>query len=80
MRFSLHVPQLPERSPQLAATLVIYVRETVAWESKQLVRDLEQEEMADEEVLNRLSAKWWELAAAFVHAGRVHYLFKSVVG
>ncbi|MDX1686927.1 MAG: hypothetical protein R3248_03000 [Candidatus Promineifilaceae bacterium] len=80
MNFSLHVPQPPEQPPQPASTPVIYVRERVVWEYKEVVRDLDQEGMPDEEALNRLGEEGWELSAAFVHAGRACYLFKRVAG
>ncbi len=79
MSFSLHV-QPPEDVPQPASMPVIYVRERVVWEYKQLVRDPEQEGMPDEEALNRLGEEGWELATVFVHAGRAYYLFKRVAG
>lgn len=80
MSFVLHEPHPPKQPPQSAATPFVYVREPVVWEYKQMVRDLEQEGMADEEALNRPGAEGWELAAAFVHVGSAYYLFKRVAG
>ena len=80
MSFSLHVPQPPEQPPEPTTTPFVYVKEPVVWEYKQLIRDLDSEGIPDDEALNCLGAEGWELAAAFVHAGRAHYLFKRVAG
>lgn len=78
MSFQLHDPHPPEAASQPVATPFIYVTEPLTWEYKQVMRDLEREGVANEDVLNRLGGEGWELAAAFIYAGRAYYLFKRV--
>lgn len=78
MTVMLHpfTPQPPEEPQQDVPTPSVYVTEALAWEYKQLARDLEEEGLPDEEALNRLGAEGWELAAVVTHGGAAAYIFK----
>lgn len=71
-------PFTPQEPPQDVPTPSVYVTEALAWEYKQLARDLEEEGLPDEEALNRLGADGWELAAVVMHGGTAVYIFERL--
>lgn len=57
---------------------VVYVRETVRWEYKQIVRDLEKESPPDEAELNALGAEGWEMSGVVQKPPLAYFHFKRL--
>lgn len=72
-------PSVPEEPVQPGPAPIIYVREPVRWEYRQLIRELDREGLLDEAALNQMGAEGWELAAALTHGSQAYYVFKRVL-
>jgi hypothetical protein len=70
-------PELPPEPPVLP---MVYVKQAVVWEYRQLTRDLAKEKTPTEEELNELGQDGWELAGVLNESGQVHFYFKRMVG
>jgi hypothetical protein len=57
---------------------MIYVQETIAWEYKQITRNLSKEAVLSEAELNTLGAEGWELAGILTNAKIAHYYLKRL--
>lgn len=69
--FSEPAPQAP------APTLMVYVKEPVQWEYKQIIRDLQAGEKAPtEQELASLGQEGWELTGAFSLFTQLFFYFK----
>jgi len=59
---------------------MIYVERQLKWEYKQVVRDLETEQLLDEAELNALGAEGWEMSGIAQQASAVLFYFKRTIG
>ncbi len=57
---------------------MVYVREKLAWEYKQVLRDLSREAALSEAELNELGTGGWEMAGVFTRGDAVVYYFKRL--
>jgi hypothetical protein len=64
----------------LVPSPIVYVDENLAWEYKQLVRNLAKEKAPSEDELNALGADGWELAGIFTDSPFVYFYFKRLAG
>lgn len=60
MNYMLIPPREPQQEP--VRPPMIYVEKRLIWEYKQIVRNLETEQLLDEAELNELGKEGWELA------------------
>jgi hypothetical protein len=58
---------------------MIYIKESVKWEYKQITRDLEKEGPLSEEELNALGAEGWEMSGVAQKPLLAYYYFKRLV-
>jgi len=75
MNGKLTLPSEPQRIGPLQTPL-IYVKEKILWEYKQIVRDLEKESAPDEAELNNLGAEGWEMSGILTIPPHVYFYFK----
>ncbi len=57
---------------------IVYVKEKVVWEYKQITRAITTEKAPDEAELNALGAEGWELAGVLAESSVVHFYFKRL--
>ena len=57
---------------------MVYVKESVKWEYKQVVRDMEKESPLDEAELNVLGAQGWEMSGVAQNPPVVYFYFKRL--
>jgi hypothetical protein len=76
-----HTLGFAEPAPQAPAPMVmVYVKEPIQWEYKQIIRDLQAGEKAPtEEELNQLGQDGWELTSAFSRFTQLFFYFKRSV-
>jgi hypothetical protein len=77
MSTSVEIP-FPPRSPELrgARAEPPWVPMELRWEYKEVVRNVETDELPSEAELNALGADQWELAAVVRSGQLVHFYFK----
>jgi hypothetical protein len=71
-------PREPERHEPVRPPM-IYIKKQLAWEYKQIVRNLESEKPLDESELNTLGDDGWEMAGIAQQATMTYYYFKRQV-
>jgi hypothetical protein len=55
---------------------MVFVKQKAAWQYKQIVRNLRQQQAPDEQELNALGADGWELAGVFSDLPFLYLYFK----
>ena len=70
--FDPNKPSKPIRPP------MIYVRDPLRWEYKQIIRDLEREKPLDEAELNALGQEGWEMSGVAQHSSKLYFYFKRL--
>lgn len=78
MQHALIPPQEPKPSEPVHPPM-IYVKKSLTWEYKQIVRDLENEQPLDEAELNALGEEGWELSGIAQQPPLTYYYFKRQV-
>lgn len=69
----------PNQTPSgLIQPPIVYVKEELFWEYKQLIRNLAKEKAPTEDELNTLGADGWELAGVFTDSPFVYFYFKRL--
>ena len=58
---------------------MIYVKESLKWEYKQIVRNLKKEKPLDEAELNALGAEGWEMSGVVQHPPSIYIYFKRPI-
>jgi len=72
------IPPFEPRESKPIRPPMVYVREPLKWEYKQVIRDLENEKAPDEEELNKLGAEGWELTSIVQYLHTVYFYFKRL--
>lgn len=70
---------IPPREPQGQEPVrppMIFIKRQLAWEYKQIVRNLENEKPLEESELNELGDDGWEMSGIAQQAGLTYYYFK----
>jgi hypothetical protein len=73
------IPPHEPKQPDPVRPPMIYVKESIKWEYKQIVRNLEKETPPDEAELNALGAKGWELSGVAQNPPLAYYYFKRLI-
>jgi len=78
MNHSIIPPHEP-RQPEPVHPPMIYVKESLKWEYKQIARNLKKESPLSEEELNALGAEGWEMSGIAQQPPVAYYYFKRLV-
>jgi hypothetical protein len=78
MNHAIFPPHEP-RQPEPVRPPMIYVKESLKWEYKQIVRNLESEQPLDEKELNSLGEEGWEMSGVAQHPPVAYYYFKRPI-
>lgn len=78
MNHSIIPPNEPKQ-PEPVNPPMIYIKESVKWEYKQITRDLKKEGPLSEEELNALGAEGWEMSGIAGQPPMAHFYFKRLV-
>jgi hypothetical protein len=73
-----HIPDAPQSNPVHPPIPIVYERQEMVWEYKQVIRNLAKEEAPSEGELNRLGAEGWELAGVFNDSLLAYFYFKRL--
>ena len=71
-------PSQPPVNPE-ARLPMIYVKESPVWQYKQVIRDLNTEQMLNEEELNKFGEQGWELVGVVTNGATAHFYFKRLI-
>lgn len=77
MNHMLIPPREPQQNP--VRPPMVYVEKPVKWEYKQIVRNLEKEQLLDEAELNELGQEGWELSGMAQQPPFAAFYFKRQV-
>ena len=77
MNHMLIPPREPQQNP--VRPPMVYVKKPVKWEYKQIVRNLEKEQLLDEAELNELGKEGWELSGTAQQPPLAYFYFKRQV-
>ena len=55
---------------------MVYIRKGLTWEYKRITRDLDKEQILDEEELNALGAEGWELVTSVTVGSITNFYFR----
>jgi len=75
MNHAIIPPYEPEQSEHVR-TPMVYVKESLKWEYKQIVRNLKKEKPPDETELNALGAEGWEMSGVAQQPPFAYFYFK----
>jgi hypothetical protein len=78
MNHSMIPPHEPKQ-PEAVRPPMIYVKESLKWEYKQIARNLKKEGPLSEEELNALGAEGWEMSGVAQHSSTSYFYFKRLV-
>jgi hypothetical protein len=78
MNYMLIPPHEPKQ-PEPVRPPMLYVKKSLKWEYKQIIRDLEEEKPLDETELNALGGEGWELTGVAEQSGTMYFYFKRQV-
>jgi hypothetical protein len=71
-------PYEPKESEPVRPSM-IYVKKSLQWEYKQLVRNLEKESPPDEAELNALGEEGWEMSGVAQQPPLAYFYFKRLI-
>lgn len=70
------IPPSEPKPPESVRPPMLYVKKSLKWEYKQLVRDLDKEKPLEEAELNALGEEGWELSGIAQQPPMTHYYLK----
>lgn len=73
------IPPFDPKQSEASRPSMVYVKRSLVWEYKQIVRNLESEKPLDEEELNKYGADGWELSGVAQQAPLMYFYFKRLV-
>jgi hypothetical protein len=73
------IPPYEPKQSEPARPPMVYVRKSVEWEYKQIVRNLEKENAPDEAELNKLGEDGWEMTGVVQQPPFAYFYFKRLV-
>ena len=77
MNHMLIPPREPQQNP--VRPPMVYVEKPVKWEYKQVIRNLEKEQLLDEAELNEFGKEGWELSGMAQQPPLAYFYFKRQV-
>jgi len=78
MNHTIIPPYEPKASGHIQPPM-IYIKESLKWEYKQIVRNFKKEKPLDEAELNALGAEGWEMSGIAQHLSAVYFYFKRLI-
>ena len=78
MSSKLHFPDQPQSSPIHPPIPIVYEKQKLIWEYKQVICNLAKEKAPSEEEMNRFGAEGWELAGIFTDSMLAFFYFKRL--
>ena len=73
------IPAHEPKQPEPVRPPMVYVKKSLKWEYKQIVRDLENEKLLDEADLYVLGEEGWEMSGIAQQPPKTYYYFKRQV-
>ena len=73
------IPSHEPKQPEPVRPPMVYVKKSLQWEYKQIVRNLENEKPLDEAELNKLGEEGWELSGIAQHPPVAYFYFKRLI-
>lgn len=73
------IPPYDPKQSRAVRTPTIYVKESLKWEYKQIIRNLEKESPLGEEELNALGADGWEMSGVMHQPPLAYFYFKRLI-
>ena len=73
------IPPHEPKQPEPVRPPMVYVKKSLKWEYKQIVRDLEKEKPLDQAELDALGEEGWEMSGVAQHPPVTYYYFKRQV-
>lgn len=73
------IPSVEPKASKSVPAPMIYVKENLKWEYKQVIRNLETEDPLGTSELNALGVGGWELAGVISLAPNLYFYFKRTV-
>ncbi len=61
-------------------TPMVYLKERIVWQYRQVVRDLTLDDALSDEELDEIGAEGWELVSVVVYDGHMYWHFKRPAG
>jgi len=78
MNHTIIPPYEPKQHESIRPPMV-YVKESLKWEYKQIVRNLKKEKPPDDAELNALGAEGWEMSGVVQHPPSLYIYFKRPI-
>ncbi len=73
------IPPHQPGQPEPVRPPMIYVKQSLKWEYKQIIRNLENEKPPDEAELNALGADGWEMSGVTQQPPFAYFYFKRLI-
>jgi hypothetical protein len=73
------IPPFDPKQTEPVRPSMVYVKKSLQWEYKQIVRNLESEHPIDEAELNALGEEGWELSGVAQQPPLAYFYFKRVI-
>jgi hypothetical protein len=73
------IPPYERKPSEPAHPPMVYVKQSLKWEYKQIVRNLEKQNPLDEAELNALGEEGWELTGVTQQPSLVYFYFKRLI-
>ncbi len=73
------IPPREPTQPEPIRPPMIYIKESMKWEYKQIVRNLEKESPPDQAELNALGAGGWEMSGVAQQPPLAYFYFKRLI-
>jgi hypothetical protein len=77
--YQMNIPAYDPKRPESIRLPMVYVKESVKWEYKQIVRNLEEESPLGEAELNGLGEASWELLGIAQQPPLAYFYFKRTI-
>ena len=77
MNHAIMPPHEPKQ-PEPVRPSMIYIKKSLKWEYKQIVRNLKKESPPDEAELNALGEEGWEMSGVAQYSSSLYFYFKRV--
>lgn len=78
MNYMLIPPHEPKQ-PESARPPMVYVKKSLKWDYKQIIRDLENEQPLDEAELKALGEDGWEMTGIAQQPPNIYFYFKRQI-
>ena len=73
------IPPFDPKQSEPVRPSMVYVKKSLKWEYKQIVRNLNEERAPDESELNTLGEEGWEMSGVAQQPPLVYFYFKRLI-